>query len=209
MYRIATNVCLTAPGRPDSGGRCPPVWASRSPDPHAGAGAAAGGELARAAARRRWSWGAERRDAADRGRGRPRERTAGVRGRAAAPDARRSGRCVILRDVLAWQASEVAELLELSVAVGEQQPAAGPSPDADDSTRTRAAEPTATSVPRSCSADYVQAFENYDVARDRRAAHRGRGLGDAAVHRLVLRAPETHRPADRHPLPGRGARRSA
>ena len=38
-------------------------------------------------------------------------------------------------------------------------------------------------------ADYVAAFEHYDIAADRRAAGRGRGLGDAAVPRLVPRAP--------------------
>src|SRR3712207_3499210 len=71
---------------------------------------------------------------------------------------------VILRDVLAWQASEVAELLEMSVAAvnSSLQRARAQlhrlSPEAE-------VEPPDDARAKELLADYVAAFENYDVPR--------------------------------------------
>ena len=91
---------------------------------------------------------------------------------------------LILRDVLAWQASEVAELLEISRRGGEQQPAAGPGLGAPAGPETES-EDLDDDRAKELLADYVAAFEHYDIAADRGAAGRGRGLGDAALPRLV------------------------
>ena len=73
------------------------------------------------------------------------------------------------------------------------------------------AEPLDDARAKELLADYVAAFEHYDVAADRRAAGRGRGLGDAALPRLVPRRrgdrrgdpPQLPRPGRRRP--GHGA----
>jgi RNA polymerase sigma-70 factor, ECF subfamily len=71
---------------------------------------------------------------------------------------------LILRDVLAWQASEVAALLEISVAAvnSSLQRARAQVHKLDPET---AAEPLSDARANELLADYVAAFENYDVPR--------------------------------------------
>ena len=71
---------------------------------------------------------------------------------------------VILRDVLAWQASEVAELLDLSVAAvnSSLQRARAQLHKLDPDSE---AEPLDDERSKALLADYVNAFENYDVDR--------------------------------------------
>ena len=102
----------------------------------------------------------------------PGDHPAGVRRRAAAPAARQRA-VLILREVLRWQATEVAELLDTSVAsvnsalqraratlaAASRPPSPAGGRDADQQTLL---------------ARYVDAFERYDIDRARRAAARGR-----------------------------------
>jgi len=160
MYRIATNVCLTALdgrqrrpmptglGQPSSDPRGaldarPEIgWLEPLPDAVVWAGQAA--------------------DPADKVMDRESVRLAFIAALQHLTPAQRA--VVILRDVLAWQASEVAQLLDMSVAavnsslqraraqLHKMDPEAG-------------AEPMTDERAKELLADYVEAFENYDVQR--------------------------------------------
>jgi RNA polymerase sigma-70 factor (ECF subfamily) len=160
MYRIATNVCLTALdgrqrrpmptglGQPSSDpygtldARPEIGWLEPLPDAVVWAGQAA--------------------DPADEVVDRESVRLAFIAALQHLTPAQRA--VVILRDVLAWQASEVAELLDMSVAavnsslqraraqLHKMDPEAG-------------AEPISDERAKELLADYVAAFENYDVKR--------------------------------------------
>ena len=116
---------------------------------------------------------------------------------------------LILRDVLAWQASEVAAALDLSVAAvnSSLQRArahlAKLDPDADRPARAagRPAHPAAAGGLR-------RRVRGVRRRPDHRAAEGRRGLGDAAVHRLVP-GRRGDPPADLELLPGHRSRRPA
>ena len=100
---------------------------------------------------------------------------------------------LILREVLRWQADEVAELLDTTVAsvnsalqraratLGEHGIV-----DAD-----AVGTPRRRRRSRSCSARYVDAFERYDIDGAHRAAPRGRHAVDAAVRPVAAAATTT------------------
>ena len=160
MYRIATNVCLTAldgqKRRPMPTGLGQP-----SSDPHSGL-----------EQRPEVSWLEPLPDSVVWG-GAPDDPAAAVVDResvrlafvAALQHLTPPQRAVvILRDVLAWQASEVAELLDLSVAAvnSSLQRARAQLQKLDPD---GAAEPLDDERSKALLADYVKAFENYDVDR--------------------------------------------
>ena len=160
MYRIATNVCLTAldgqKRRPMPTGLGQP-----SSDPHSGL-----------EQRPEVSWLEPLPDSVVWG-GAPDDPAAAVVDResvrlafvAALQHLTPPQRAVvILRDVLAWQASEVAELLDLSVAAvnSSLQRARAQLQKLDPDS---AAEPLDDERSKALLADYVKAFENYDVDR--------------------------------------------
>ena len=160
MYRIATNTCLTAlEGR---GRRPMPVGLGQpASDPHAAL--QADHEIT-------WLeplpdavvWGGPAADPAAEVVDRESVRLAFV---AALQHLTPTQRAVlILRDVLAWHASEVAELLELSVAAvnSSLQRARAQVHRLDPEA---AAEPLDDARAKELLADYVAAFENYDVSR--------------------------------------------
>ena len=105
---------------------------------------------------------------------------------------------LILREVLRWKASEVAELLDTSVASvnsalqraratiasGDVGPAAAPLDDAD----------------RALLARYVAAFEDYDMDALDRAAARGGDAVDAALRAVAARQRGPARLVPRHGL---------
>ena len=110
---------------------------------------------------------------------------------------------LILRDVLRWSAAEVAEALDTTPAavnsalqrahaqMAEPRPHRGHGRADDlDAEQRRLLE------------RYVEAFWRKDIDAIVSLLDRRGDLGDAAVHRLVPRRRE-HRPADRHPVPGR------
>ena len=197
LYRIATNVCLTAlegkdrrPLRPGSARRratratgswsrprCP-GW-SRCPTP---------------------SWPASERPGRIVGE-RESIRLAFVAALQHLPARQRA--VLILRDVLRWKAAEVAEALETSEAAVnsalQRAHAQLPRPNVSQDTVGRRSTPSS----RSCSTATSKAFWDKDIDAIVGMLDRRRGLGDAAVHRVVLRCRE-HRPAHRHPVP-RGA----
>src|SRR5215204_4943041 len=147
MYRIATNVCLTAldgcQRRPMPTGLGQP-----SSDPYGSPDAVV--------------WAGQAADPADEVVDQESVRLAFVAALQHLTPAQRA--VVILRDVIAWQASEVAQLLDMSVAavnsslqraraqLHKMDPEAG-------------AEPMTDERAKELLADYVEAFENYDVQR--------------------------------------------
>jgi RNA polymerase sigma-70 factor, ECF subfamily len=160
MYRIATNVCLTAlDGRQRR--PMPTGLGQPSADPRGALDARP--EIG-------WLeplpdaiiWAGQATDPADEVMDRESVRLAFIAALQHLTPAQRA--VVILRDVLAWQASEVAQLLDMSVAavnsslqraraqLHKMDPEAGSEPMTDE----RAKE---------LLADYVEAFENYDVQR--------------------------------------------
>ena len=181
MYRIATNACLTAlEGR---GRRPMPVGLGQpASDPHA---------ACRLDYEVTWLeplpdavvWGGPAADPAAAVVDRESVRLAFVAALQHLTPPQRA--VLILRDVLAWQASEVAELLELSVAAVNsslQRARAHGAPAGPGGRERRALDDDRA---KELLADYVAAFENYDVPRIVELLSRGRGLGDAAVPRLV------------------------
>jgi RNA polymerase sigma-70 factor, ECF subfamily len=160
MYRIATNVCLTAlDGRQRR--PMPTGLGQPSSDPYSSLDARP--EIG-------WLeplpdavvWAGQAADPADEVVDRESVRLAFVAALQHLTPAQRA--VVILRDVLAWQASEVAQLLDMSVAavnsslqraraqLHKMDPKAG-------------AEPISDERAKELLADYVAAFENYDVER--------------------------------------------
>jgi RNA polymerase sigma-70 factor, ECF subfamily len=160
MYRIATNVCLTAlDGRQRR--PMPTGLGQPSSDPYSSLDARP--EIG-------WLeplpdavvWAGQAADPADEVVDRESVRLAFVAALQHLTPAQRA--VVILRDVLAWQASEVAQLLDMSVAavnsslqraraqLHKMDPEAG-------------AEPMSDERAKELLADYVAAFENYDVKR--------------------------------------------
>ena len=95
---------------------------------------------------------------------------------------------LILREVLRWQAAEVAELLDTTRRVGQQRAAAGPGHPRRAATldAERPSRELDDGDERELLARYVDAFERYDIDRARGAAARGRHHLHAAV-RLWLR----------------------
>ena len=69
---------------------------------------------------------------------------------------------LILREVLRWQATEVAELLDTTRRVGQQRAAAGPG-HARRARRRRADRPPLDADQQALLARYVDAFERYDI----------------------------------------------
>ena len=109
---------------------------------------------------------------------------------------------LILCEVLRWKASEVAELLDTSVAsVNSALQRARATLDASDVSALRR-RPRWTSADRELLARYVDAFERYDMDALTVADPRGRDAVDAAVR------PVAERPR-RHPRAGGSARASA
>ena len=70
---------------------------------------------------------------------------------------------LILREVLRWQADEVAELLDTTVAVGQQRAAAGPGHARRGRRRSPTPPPTVDAEQEALLARYVDAFERYDI----------------------------------------------
>ncbi len=109
---------------------------------------------------------------------------------------------LILREVLRWQATEVAELLDTSVASVNSalQRARATLSELDlDATDGPA---TIDDDQQDLLARYVDAFERYDMTRARRAAARGRRILDAAVPALG----QGHRRTSWRSLTGTGCR---
>ena len=160
MYRIATNVCLTAldgqKRRPMPTGLGQP-----SSDPHSGLEQRP--EVS-------WLeplpdavvWGGKTDDPAAAVVDRESVRLAFVAALQHLTPPQRA--VVILRDVLAWQASEVAELLDLSVAAvnSSLQRARAQLQKLDPDSETESLDDERS---KALLADYVSAFENYDVDR--------------------------------------------
>ena len=185
LYRIATNVCLDMLREP------PAPRAADGPRP-----GAARRRLQRArrcpstrgchrspttascpTAPTRPSW--PRRARASGSRSSPRSSTCPPRQRAV----------LILREVLRWQATEVAELLDTTRGVGEQR---APARRGRRSRRAMSAGPDAAAAvddeQQALLARYVDAFERYDIESLVDAPPRGRGHVDAAVRLLAARA---------------------
>ncbi len=160
MYRIATNVCLTAlDGRQRR--PMPTGLGQPSADPHAALTSRP--EVS-------WLeplpdavvWGSPTQDPAAEVVGRETVRLAFVAALQHLTPPQRA--ILILRDVLAWQASEVAELLDLSTAaVNSSLQRARAQMDKLDPERT--AEPVTDERAQQLLQDYVDAFEAYDVHR--------------------------------------------
>ena len=181
LYRIATNVCLDMLQGPQRRARPMDLGPSSTADTAA--------RPARRRARvgpadRRRAGGARRRRS-----GRDRRRRAS---RSASPSSppcstsRRKQRAVlILREVLRWQADEVAELLDTTVASVNSalQRARATLADADIERAGR--RPTSPTSSSELLARYVDAFERYDIATLVVAAPRGRDVLDAAVRALA------------------------
>ncbi len=160
MYRIATNVCLTSL---DGRTRRPMPTGLGQPSSHPREGLDERSEVS-------WLepvpdsvlWGSGAADPADAIVDRESVRLAFVAALQHLTPPQRA--ILILRDVLAWQASEVAELLELSVAAvnSSLQRARAAIQQRDPQ---RPVDPPDDERARQLLAEYVAAFENYDVAR--------------------------------------------
>ena len=154
LYRIATNVCLDMLGGRERRARPMDL------------GPRAGADRREPAEARGWSrvptaGSRPVPDPADVAESRESVRLAFIAALQQLPPRQRAA--LILCEVLRWQASEAAELLDTSVGVGQQRAAACARDARDaDVTRPDAArgEPTG-----SCSTRYVDAFERYDIER--------------------------------------------
>ena len=99
---------------------------------------------------------------------------------------------LILCEVLRWKATEVAELLDTSVAsVNSALQRARATLDASDVAPRPIAAPTLDEADRELLARYVEAFERYDMEALTVADPRGRDPVDAAVRHVAAR-PRRH-----------------
>ena len=182
MYRIATNACLTAL-EAAAAGRCPPGSGQPSSDPTGDAGDPP--EVPG------WSrcptpWSGGGAPTTRRRGGHPGERPAGVRGRAAAPDPAAAGRADPAgRAGLAGQRGRRRRsTLSVAAVNSSLQRARAQLGEARAGRDVRSSRWT-TRARSALLEDYVAAFEAYDVDRIVELLTERRGLGDAAVHRLV------------------------
>ena len=206
MYRIATNVCLTAlDGRQRR--PMPTGLGQPSADPRGALDARP--EIG-------WLeplpdaviWADQAADPADEVMDRESVRLAFIAALQHLTPAQRA--VVILRDVLAWQASEVGQLLDMSVAAvnSSLQRARAQlhkmDPEAD-------SEPMTDERAKELLADYVEAFENYDVQRIVRLLAKdavwemppyvGWYRGAEAIGQLIERHCPAERPGDQVLIP--------
>ena len=116
---------------------------------------------------------------------------------------------LILREVLRWQASEVAELLDTQRGLGQQRAAARPRDDRGPAPRGDgpSAAVDGTDDEKACSPGYVKAFEAYDMSALVGAAQGRRGLQHAAVAAVGAGPGGDPSPSCRAPAPSARARK--